>query len=334
MHIDMFCVGGLRTDFVITLDGRARLKEMGGNAIYTAAGARLWRDDIGVLGRIGENFPREWLAELRARGVDTRGIIHVAGAQDHRTFYAYIDADTRDDTNPARHFARIGQPVPAELSDYLHSTPGQDNPDAYEPLAVQPADLAQAFAGAAAPRALHIAPCSIRTQRDLPLAARAAGVAVVSIDPGERCMQPHLLSHIEAMLATCDVFMPSDQEVRGLLGAEAFADDVVACARWFAARGPRVVVVKLGSAGAFIYEDGRAQHVPALPGARVIDVTGAGDAFCGAFAAVFAQSGNPHSAALHGTVAASFAIEDYGVTALLNADRAEAHRRLKLLASA
>ncbi len=145
----LLCCGGLRTDFIITLESEARLMEMGGNAIYAAAGARLWRDDVAIIGRVGDNFPQTWLAELRARGFDTRGIISIGGTQDHRTFYAYIDADTRTDTNPAAHFARIGVPLPDALRDYVHSTPGQDNPNSYEPLAVTPEDLLPALRGRA-----------------------------------------------------------------------------------------------------------------------------------------------------------------------------------------
>jgi hypothetical protein len=46
------------------------------------------------------------------------------------------------------------------LRDYIHWTPGQDDPDAYEPLAVRPEDWPQAFERA---HALHLSPISIRT---------------------------------------------------------------------------------------------------------------------------------------------------------------------------
>ncbi len=133
------------------------------------------------------------------------------------------------------------------------------------------------------------------------------------------------------MLASCDVFLPSDQEVRSLLGDQPFAHDDVACARWFADRGPRLVVLKLGSAGALIYERGGAvRRIPALQ-VPVVDVTGAGDTFCGGFMAVYSDTGNALEAALHGTVSASFTIQGYGAGTILNADRAEAAQRLTQL---
>lgn len=335
--MSFICCGGLRTDFVITAEGQARLMEMGGNAIYSAAGAHIWRNDVAILGRIGENFPQHWLNDLALRGFDVSGIRNIGGQQDHRTFYAYIDRDTRVDTNPAAHFARVGAPLPDALRDYVHSTPGQDNLDKYEPLAVRPEDLEQLTASDGhTADTLHIAPISMLTQRNLPVAARARGIGLISLDPGERTMQPQLRPHIEDVLAHIDLFLPSDQEVRGLLQDGLTESDpmqnALTCARWFAKRGPRIVVIKLGSRGALVYERAgdSAWLVPALS-VDVVDVTGAGDAFCGGFMAEYAHSGNMIAAAIHGTVSASFAIQDYGATRLLSASLDEANYRAGLL---
>ncbi len=337
----LICCGGLRTDFVITAEGRARLMQMGGNAIYSAAGAHVWLDDVAILGRAGDNFPPEWVSELAARGFDVRGMSNIGGIQDHRTFYAYIDRDTRVDTDPATHFARIGVPLPDPLRDYVNSTPGQDDPEHYEPLATRPEDLDDLLAARVAQPAstLHIAPTSIRTQRFLPEAARARGLSLVSLDPGERTMLPRLRTHIEAVLSGIDIFLPSDQEVRGLFAADAVLTQPLLAARWFSERGPRVVVTKLGSHGVLVFErsPGTAEpgiwRLPALP-VDVVDVTGAGDAFCGGFMASFGASGDPIAAAIAGTVSASFAIEDYGAAGLLNAGRSDAEQRAHRLRGA
>jgi ribokinase len=336
MTVAIACLGGLRTDYVITLEGAARLDEMGGNVIYSAAGARLWSDYVYAIGRVGSNFPRGWLAAIDARGIDTRGIFDTGAPEDHRTFYAYVDQNVRDDTHPAAHFDRIGQPLPDALRDYTHSTPGQDNPDVFEPLASRPEDLTRwaercgRWREGHAPAALHIAPSSIRTQQQIPDAARALGIGIISVDPGERTMKPALLPHIEDMLARIDVFLPSDQEVHSLFATHPDVDarHAEACAHWFAERGPRVVVLKQGAQGCLIHEKrGGFWRLPAPP-TRVVDVTGAGDSFCGAFMAEFAHSGNARHAAAMGAVAASIVIEDYGASRLLNAPREEAQRRL------
>jgi len=314
----------MRIDTVITAEGTARINEMGGNAVFSAGGARLWRDDVAILGRIGANFPQEWLHDLARRGFDVRGIRNIGGIQDHRTFYAYVDRDTRVDTDPAVHFARIGAPLPPELLDYTSSTRGQDDLTAYEPLTVTPTDLDALPSGTL--DALHIAPSSILTQRNLPPAARARGAACVSVDPSERLVKPQMQPQLEEVLARIDVFLPSDMEVASFFRDDvAMAHDPAAAARWFAARGPRVVVIKRGSRGAYVYarEHDRAWHVPALAVA-VVDVTGAGDSFCGGFMARFSQTDDPLDAAICGAATASFTIEDYGAARLLTATRSDA----------
>ncbi|BCX04137.1 MAG: hypothetical protein KatS3mg053_2075 [Candidatus Roseilinea sp.] len=351
----LLCCGGLRTDYIITARGEARLMEMGGNALYAAAGAKVWLERVAILARVGESYPLGWLDDLREYGFDVSGIRQVPGPQDHRTFYAYLDENTRVDTEPARHFARLGLALPAALHDYVHSTPGQDDPHRYEPLAFTPEDLALYFAAqrhASDSRlptpdlqgskeevgsrrsaiGLHIAPSSIRTQRYLPEAARRHGICVISADPGERAMQPALMPYVEEMLAQVDIFMPSDQEAESLFRDEPAEMDAKRCIEWFADRGPSVVVLKLGADGALVHErgSGRFWHVPALP-VRVVDVTGAGDAFCGGFMADFIKQGDPVRAAITGAVSASLAIQDYGPRSILNATEDEVDHRASLL---
>ncbi len=323
--LDFVCCGGLRVDYIITAEGKAHLREMGGNALYAAAGARVWSDSVGILARIGENYPAGWLDALARYGLNVRGVCVVPGQQDMRTFYAYVDPRTRIDTDPAFHFARIGIPLPDELGDYVHSTPGQDDPEHYEPLAVRPEDWCREYEGA---RALHLSPISIRTQGHLPVRARQSGVAQVTADPGERYMVPRLWTHIEALLEHLDVFMPSEQEVRSLLGNL----DLWDAAAEFARHGPHVIVVKVGDRGALVYErdQDRRTHVPAYP-ACVVDTTGAGDSFCGGFMVGLATTNDPVRAAQFGTVSASFAIEDYGPRRVWGASHGEAQARLQYL---
>ncbi|MGB3713684.1 MAG: hypothetical protein WA996_04565, partial [Candidatus Promineifilaceae bacterium] len=92
--------GGIRVDYLITRDGKAHNNKIGGNAIYAAAGAALWSDSVSVWGRIGNNYPRRWIAKLEDFGISGRGLKLVDGDYDHRTFYAYRADGTRDDTQP------------------------------------------------------------------------------------------------------------------------------------------------------------------------------------------------------------------------------------------
>jgi sugar/nucleoside kinase (ribokinase family) len=102
--------------------------------------------------------------------------------------------------------------------------------------------------------------------------------------------------------------------------------------------GARLLVLKDGANGAVIAHESGSFAVPAYP-TRVVDPTGAGDAFAGAFVATLAARGDagPDSltlAARRGAAAASITVEDYGARALQRADRRLIERRAEQLAEA
>ncbi len=310
--------GGLRIDYIITLEGKPRTHELGGNAVFAAAGARLWVDQVNIISRAGENFPAAWLKLLTDQQLTRAGIRVLPGEREHRTFYAYIDANTRDDTHPAQHFARIGVPMPAALIGYRHSSHSQEDPNVADDLAVMPADLDSPLS------AYHLAPMALKTHLLAPAAARAMGAKVISVDPGERYMVPRHTASIERILAQTDVFMPSAMEVMNFFGDDRRElHELARRMRWFAERGPRIVVFKLGSDGSLLYlhDENRIWHFPALTAQhlRVVDVTGAGDSYCGGFVGHLSAHDDPVEAAIAATVSASFAIEDYGALHVLRA---------------
>jgi sugar/nucleoside kinase (ribokinase family) len=79
------------------------------------------------------------------------------------------------------------------------------------------------------------------------------------------------------------------------------------------AYGCDLVVVKCGERGQLLFESAsrRRWEFPAYP-VKVMDPTGAGDAFCGGFLAGFYQTFDPIKAVIHGSVSASIALEGSG----------------------
>ena len=110
--------GQLRRDFAIFPDGRALLDVMGGNLPYAAVGLAVWEPDTrpGLVARVGEDYPSEWLAALEQRGFDIRGIHVLPEALDLRSFYVYSDRVTRNSDDPVAQCARLGIPVPRILA--------------------------------------------------------------------------------------------------------------------------------------------------------------------------------------------------------------------------
>ncbi len=142
-------------------------------------------------------------------------------------------------------------------------------------------------------------------------AGRAAGVPV-SLDPHEEYVigfERRLAGLLEGV-----AFMPSELEARLLFPDIAAKDGVAfgsAAAERLEAQGPMLVVIKLGAQGSVVRLDGRSVHVPAQA-ARVVDSTGAGDAYCGGFIAGWLATRQIEVAAACGTVAAGETIGSFG----------------------
>src|SRR5258707_9409481 len=181
--VDYAIVGGLRDDYFITPDGQTHLHPLGGNDLYSAVGARLWAPSpvqrVGIVARVGANFPPEWLAEIEQQGIDVGGVVVRPEPLDTRTFYAYRSLEERDDTDPAAHFARLGQPLPPALIGYANSTEGQDDPERFSPLGVRPQEVAAHYL---AGRAFHLAPYDFSVHAALPSLVRQNPGRVLTCD--------------------------------------------------------------------------------------------------------------------------------------------------------
>ncbi len=311
-RVDYAIVGGLRDDYFITPDGQTHLHQLGGNALYAAVGARLWArspdERVGLIARVGANFPPAWLENITHHGMDVAGVIVQPEDLDTRTFYAYRSLEERDDTNPAGHFQRLGQPLPPALAGYATSTEGQEDRDHFSPLGVRPEEVAPHYLDA---RGFHLAPYDFSVHAAMPGLVRRRPGRVLTCDPSIRYMQPRHAQAAGDIIRQLDAFLPSEMETRAFFGGA--LDDLWQAAEAFGALGARCVVLKLGSRGQFVYETAtrRRWHVPAYPG-RVVNVTGAGDAYCGGFLVGLTETHDPLEAALRGCVSASLVVEGTG----------------------
>jgi ribokinase len=128
--------------------------------------------------------------------------------------------------------------------------------------------------------------------------ARAAGVPVL-LNPAPAQALP------VALLADVDVLVPNETEAALLVGAD--LDPTAAAAR-LRALGPATVLLTLGADGLQIDSDGLVQRVPAPATGPVVDTTGAGDTFIGAFAVARVEGASVAAAAAFAQKAAALSV--------------------------
>lgn len=113
-----------------------------------------------------------------------------------------------------------------------------------------------------------------------------------------------------AAMASVDYALPGLEDVVTLTGLT----DPQAILDFFLRLGPPVVVLKMGAAGAWVATAAQRIHVPAHVVA-VVDATGAGDTFCGAFLARILAGDDPVPAARYAAIAAALKCTGYGAVA-------------------
>ena len=129
-------------------------------------------------------------------------------------------------------------------------------------------------------------------------------------------------------MSAVDIVLMNEAEVRQ------YADtySLVAGARKILALGPKALVVKKGEYGCVMFTDAQYFVAPAYPLEQVKDPTGAGDSFAGGFIGYLAQVGDitPEAmkrAIVHGSVVASFAVEEFSVDRLRSIQQEDIARR-------
>ena len=293
----MVCFGNLTLDDIVRPDGSERPGCIGGDALYGVLAARLFEPSAEMVAPMGSDCPPDVRARIIATGLSADGL-PIRSCPTMRTRFQYATDDRR--------VVRI-------LSDERD----------FHELSPRAADVPAHYWQA---RCFMILAMTLQAQGEIVASCRSAGSGMVALDPQEEYIAGQE-SALLSLIGRVDLFMPSLDEVRRLLGHE----DPETAARYFAALGPRIVVIKLGALGCLVHDAANALmfRLPAYPGAPV-DTTGAGDAFCCAFAASLARApGALGRAAAQGAVAASFAVSTYGADGLFAATPLQARSMLE-----
>jgi ribokinase len=151
------------------------------------------------------------------------------------------------------------------------------------------------------------------TQLETPLESVESGVSVANEGDTEVILDPAPARELpDDLLAAVDVATPNESEVRMLAGHDPDADmDEERAAREVLERGVDAVVVTLGADGALVVTAEEVVSVPPIE-AEVVDTTGAGDAFNGAFAVARGEGAGLVAAAERGVAAGSAACTERG----------------------
>ncbi len=275
--MSILVLGTVALDTVKTPFGR-RTHMLGGSAVHFAMSARLFTI-VNLVAIIGEDFPREHIEFLKAKGIVLTSLIKEKG----RTFK--WEGEYQGDLNSALTLkTELGV-----LSAFKPEVARQQKEIKYVFLANVDPDI----------------------QRRLLEGMRApVFVGLDSMNYWIHNKRPSLLR----LLKKVNIYVANDQEARDL----SQESNLLKAAKRLRSLGPQMVLIKKGEHGILLYSDRFVFSLPAYPTDKVIDPTGAGDTFAGGFMGYLAKKerineANIRKALAYGTIAASFNVEDFGV---------------------
>lgn len=142
-------------------------------------------------------------------------------------------------------------------------------------------------------------------RRGLELARSAGGITVFNPAPAAE--------FDDVLFALSDYVVPNESEAQALTGIA--VTDLEAARRAgdaLLAKGAGAVVVTLGERGALFHAKDRSVHLAPFAAGKVVETTGAGDAFVGGFAAALAEGAEPLEAARFGSASAGISVTRHG----------------------
>jgi sugar/nucleoside kinase (ribokinase family) len=285
-------VGSLAYDDVQT-PYESRHEVLGGAASYFSLAACLYAP-VRLMGVVGDDFRAGDLERLRARGIDLAGVEHAKG----RSFRWLGRYD---------HDLAAAETINTDLGVFGD----------WEPT-VPPTFVDSEFVFLA-----NILPEIQR--RMLEQVRRPTAIALDTMNYWIERRREALTD----VMTRVDIVTVNEAEARQFCGTH----NVLKAARQILALGPRAVIIKRAEYGAVLLTADRIFWTPAYPLEEVRDPTGAGDAFAGGLLGHLARTGTLDDrtlcrAVLHGTVCASFAVEEFSVDGMERADLGAVERRV------
>jgi len=294
--MSLLTVGSVAFDAIETPFGKTD-KIIGGAGTYIALSSSFYTKDQKIVAVVGEDFPKEMLDTLEARGLDLEGLQIKAG---EKTFFwsgrYHNDMNSRDtlvtELNVLEHFDPI---IPASYQGVEYLMLGNLSP--------------------------HVQRIVIERLAERP--------KLIAMDTMNFWMDI-AMDDLKETLKLVDVLIINDEEARQL--SKEYS--LVKASKVIRAMGPKYLIIKKGEHGALLFHGENVFFAPALPLEEVFDPTGAGDTFAGGFMGYIAASDdssfeNMKRAIIAGSALASFCVEKFGTERLTEITLKDVEQRIE-----
>ena len=267
---------------------------LGGSASFFALAARFFAP-VSIVAAVGTDFKPEHWRLFQERGIDIRGMIRRDGPTFRWHGRYHEDMNIRDTISVALN-------VFADFTPEL--LPDQRRSD-------------------------YVFLANISPELQQQVLSQVTSPKVVAADTMNHWIANERNSLMK-LLPRIDILTLNDEEALLLSGEH----NLVKAGRAVLKMGPDTVLVKRGEYGVLLFSQNSLFAAPAWPLEEVIDPTGAGDAFAGAFMGWLARNGRitdsiVRTAVMYGSVLGSFVVEKFSVDQLTTLTWDDIERRYR-----
>jgi len=277
---DLVIIGHFAIDTIITPKIKEPRATLGGPSTYVSVAAAKLGARVSVISKVGDDFPNESLTWLQNNDVDLSGLKRVSNASTTR----YVLEYNKNWERKLRLEAKAPSISLSDIPSSLHST------------------------------IVHVAPIANEISRGVVTKLRKTA-KVLSLDAQgfvrsfdgkgnvvlKRWREPEVLGQI-------DVFKSTIREIQAITEVR----DLRLAMKQMGDYGIKIVVLTRGMKGSTLFFDKHFYNISACKSRAVVDPTGAGDAYIGAFLAEYMWGKDVLWCASVGSAAASFVVEGVG----------------------
>ena len=256
---------------------------LGGSATYISLAASYFSGPVGLVGIVGNDFPKKFIEILEEHNIDLEGMQIIEGEKTFRWGGKYhYDLNVRDTIfTELNAFQNFNPVIPERHRQSRYICLGNIDP--------------------------------ILQMRVLDQVINPQLVVCDTMNLWINTMKQDLLK----LLKRVNVFILNDSEAR-LLTEE---PNLIKAAKQICEMGPETLIIKKGEHGAMLFTKDTIFSAPAYPMEIIFDPTGAGDSFAGGFIGYLHQTRdlspeNIKRAVIYGSSMASFCVEKFSTKGL------------------
>lgn len=295
---DIVAAGHFAIDSIFLPDRKTPFVVLGGSVAYVSLAARRMDARVAVISKVGSDFPEAFRWWFRQEGIDLSNVLKVDGMTT-----THFDLKYNSD-----------------FSDRLLRSESRMSPLTVEDISQPPKA-----------RAIHVGPIAGEITYDV-VERLKGNYEIVSFDPqglvrrfdenGNVTLGPLMEEHV---LELVDIFKSSLREIQAITGLSELGSAVKTIHDY----GVKIVIVTLGAKGAAVSVEDTVHNVPVFKPNKLVDPTGAGDAFIGSFLAEYVRGEDCSWCSCVGAATASLVVEGIGPTFF--GDKDEICRRAHIL---